>query len=47
MPPRAKRYSIFKVTRMGSKEIKYNLHYDDVRGDFLRPTHDTTPVTVE
>ena len=19
------------------KEIKYNLHYDDVRGDFLRP----------
>ena len=21
------------------KEIKYNLHYDDVRGDFLRPPH--------
>ena len=30
-------YSIFKITRMGSmipREIKYNLHYDDVRGDF-------------
>ena len=29
-----------KITRMGPmipKEIKYNLHYDDVRGDFLRP----------
>ena len=24
------------------KEIKYNLHYDDVRGDFLRPPHNTT-----
>ena len=22
---------------MITKEIKYNLHYDDVRGDFLRP----------
>ena len=21
------------------KEIKYNLHYDDVRGDFLRTHH--------
>ena len=34
---RLKRYSIFKITRMGSmipKEIKYNLHYDDVQGDF-------------
>ena len=29
------------------KEIKYNLHYDDVRGDFLRPLHGTTPGTVE
>ena len=29
------------------KEIKYNLHYDDVRGDFLRPPHGTTPATVE
>ena len=27
------------------KEIKYNLHYDDVWGDFLRPLHGTTPVT--
>ena len=24
------------------KEVKYNLHYDDVRGDFLRPPHGTT-----
>ena len=23
------------------KEIKYNLHYDDVRGGFLRPPHGT------
>ena len=22
--------------------IKYDLHYDDVRGDFLRPPHGTT-----
>ena len=29
------------------KEIKYNLHYDDIRGDFLRPPSDTTPATVE
>ena len=29
------------------KEIKYNLHYDDVQGDFLRPPHGTTPATVE
>ena len=35
---------------MGSmipKEIKYNLHYDDVRGDFLRSPQCTTPATVE
>ena len=47
---RYRRYSIFKITRMGSmiqKEIKYNLHCDDVRGDFLRPPHGTTPVAVE
>ena len=25
----------------------YNLHYDDVRGDFLRPSHGTTAATVE
>ena len=34
---------------MGSmipKEIKYSLHYDDVRGDFLRPPHGTTPANV-
>ena len=29
------------------KEIKYNLHYDDVRGDFSWPPHGTTPATVE
>ena len=29
------------------KEIKYNLHYDDVRGDFLRPPPGTAPDTVE
>ena len=29
------------------KEIKYNLHYDDVWGDFLRPPYGTTPATVE
>ena len=23
------------------KEMKYNLHYDDVRGDILRPPHGT------
>ena len=28
------------------KEIKYNLYYDDVRGDFLRPPHGTTPATL-
>ena len=29
------------------KKINYNLYYDDVRGDFLRPPHGTTPATVE
>ena len=29
------------------KQIKYNLHYDDVRGAFLRPPHGTTPATVK
>ena len=29
------------------KKIKYNLHYDNVRGDFLRPLHGTTPAAVE
>ena len=41
---RLRRHSIFKITRMGSmilKEIKYNLHYDDVRGDFLKPSTET------
>ena len=28
------------------KEIN-NFHYDDVRGDFLRPSHGKTPATVE
>ena len=43
------RYSIFKINKMGSmipKEIKYNLHYDDVRGHFLRPPHGTITATV-
>ena len=29
------------------KKLKYNLHYDDVRGDYLRPPRGTTPATVE
>ena len=29
------------------KEIRYNLHYDDVQGDFLQPQYGTTPATVE
>ena len=29
------------------KEIKYNLHHGDVRGDFLLPPHGTTPDTAE
>ena len=29
------------------KEIKYNLHYDDVREDFLRPPYGKTPDTIE
>ena len=32
---------------MISKEMKYNLQYDDVQGDFLRPPHGTTPAAVE
>ena len=32
---------------MIQKEIKCNLHYDDVRGDFLRPPHGTTPAAVQ
>ena len=45
-----RRYLILKITRMGTmipKEIKYNLHYNDVLGDLLRPQHRTTPATVE
>ena len=44
-PSDGKRYLIFKITRMGSmipKEIKYNLHYDDVRRDLLQQPHGTT-----
>ena len=29
------------------KDIEYNLHYDDVWGDFLRLPHGTTPATVQ
>ena len=32
---------------MITKEIKYNLQYDDVWGDFLRPPHGTIPATAE
>ena len=35
---RLKRYSIFKITRMSSiipKEIKYNLHYDDLSFSYI------------
>ena len=32
---------------MIQKEIKYNLHDDGVRGDFLRPQRCTTPAKVE
>ena len=29
------------------KDMKYNLPYDDVRGDFLRPPYGTTSATEE
>ena len=29
------------------KETKYNLQVDDVRWDFLRPPHGTTPAKAE
>ena len=29
------------------KKIKYNLFYDDARGDFLRPPLGTTPTIVK
>ena len=29
------------------KATKYNLHYDEVREDFLRPPQDTTPAPLE
>ena len=32
---------------MIQKETKYILHYDDVRGDFLRAPQGTTPAIVE
>ena len=32
---------------MTPREIKCNLHYDDIRGDILRPPDGTTPATVE
>ena len=42
-------YLIFKSPRMGwmiPKDIKYNLHYGEVRGDVLRPQHgDTVAMT--
>ena len=52
MPPRTGFSGIrfFKIIRIGPmipEKIKYNLRYDDVRGDFLRPPHGTSPATVE
>ena len=47
---RLKWYSIFNITRMSSmipKEIKYNLHYDDVREDFTVATHNTSDSRVK
>ena len=35
------------MASMIRKEVKYNLHYDDVRWDFLRPPHGTTQTTAE
>ena len=35
------------MSTMIPKEIKYNLHYDDVWGNFLGPPHGTTPATEE
>ena len=29
------------------EKLKYNLHYDDLWKDFLRPPHDTMSATVE
>ena len=29
------------------KEIHYNLYYNDVGGDILRPLHGTTPAKAE
>ena len=42
---RLKHYSIFKITRMSSMIPIYNLHYDNVWGNFLRPPHGTTPLS--
>ena len=39
--------SIFKYTTMDQmipKEMKYNLHYGDVRGDVLQPPHGTNTI---
>ena len=29
------------------KKTIYNLHYDDIQGDFLRPPNGTPPATAE
>ena len=46
--PRPLRNSIFKLTQNKPNDPKgpekiYNLHYNDVQGDVLRPPHGTTP----
>ena len=38
---------MIKKKKKKKKEIKLNLHYDDVRGDFLRPPHGTKPAKEE
>ena len=43
---RLQRNSIFKLTQNEPND-KYFLHYDDVRGDVLRPPHGTTPAAVK
>ena len=40
-------FSFFFFGSMIPTEIKYNLHFDDVRGDILRPPYGTTPGIVE
>ena len=38
MPPKEV-FKIFQNNQERLNETKYNLHYDDARGDFIRPPH--------